>query len=69
MHQRHRVPPADQLTAADLARLGIPAATVRDWRRRGRLQAVGGTERYPRYRATDVLPLVQAWQTRRGRAA
>ncbi|MFD8318613.1 helix-turn-helix domain-containing protein [Kitasatospora purpeofusca] len=57
---RDRIPPAGLLTTDDITRLGVPAATVRDWVRRGRLQHAGGTARFPRYRVEDVLPLVEA---------
>ncbi|MGV9271567.1 helix-turn-helix domain-containing protein, partial [Kitasatospora sp. NPDC003701] len=57
------------LTMDDVARLGVPAATVRDWVRRGRLRKAGGTARYPRFRATDIVPLIEAWTPRRSHAA
>ncbi|MFF1792646.1 hypothetical protein ACFVXQ_00135 [Kitasatospora sp. NPDC058263] len=69
MHQRDRIPPAGMLTMADIARLGVPTATVRDWVRRSRLARAGGTARYPRFRATDVVPLLEAWSARRREAA
>ncbi|WP_033818894.1 helix-turn-helix domain-containing protein [Kitasatospora sp. MBT63] len=67
---RTRTPPPGYLTTQQITALGVPAATVRDWVRRGRLTAApGGTVRYPWYRTDDVLPLIEARAVRRRDAA
>ncbi len=57
---RDRLPRPGLLTRADVEALGVPAATLRDWVRRGRLTRAGGSVRYPTYRAEDVGPLIEA---------
>lgn len=41
-------------TDAAALHLGIATATVRDWKRRGLLEPVGGTPRHPLWRVTDL---------------
>ncbi|OKI22220.1 hypothetical protein A6A07_34670 [Streptomyces sp. CB03911] len=57
---RDRLPAPGLMTPADIVRLGVPAATVRDWVRRRRLARAGGSPRYPTYRTEDVAPLIEA---------
>lgn len=52
---------------ADLAALaaGIETSTLRDWRRRGLIEPVGGTPRRPLYAVADVHAAKQAPKPRR----
>ena len=59
-------PPIPAPLAAALA--GVSPATVRDWRRRGILAPVGGTERKPLYAAADVLAARDAPKPKRANA-
>lgn len=45
--------------------LGIAAATIRDWRRRGLITPAGGTERKPLWSVTDLIAARDAPKTRR----
>jgi DNA-binding transcriptional MerR regulator len=52
---------------ADLAALaaGVKPSTLRDWRRRGLITPVGGTERRPLYALADLHTAKQAAKPRR----
>lgn len=45
--------------------LGISTATLRDWRRRGLVTPVAGTERHPLYAVADLERAQQAPKPRR----
>lgn len=45
--------------------LGIAAATIRDWRRRGLITPAGGTERKPLWSVPDLIAARDAPKTRR----
>jgi len=52
---------------ADLAALaaGVQPSTIRDWRRRGLIKPVGGTDRRPLYAVADVHAAKHAPKPRR----
>jgi len=58
---RMRVLPADLAARV----VGVDPATLRDWRRRGLITPVGGTERRPLYALTDLYAAKQAPKPRR----
>jgi DNA-binding transcriptional MerR regulator len=45
--------------------LGIAAATIRDWRRRGLITPAGGTERRPLWSVADLIAARDAPKNRR----
>jgi DNA-binding transcriptional MerR regulator len=56
-----------RLLPADLAAraAGVQPSTLRDWRRRGLIQSVGGTARHPLYDLAQLHAAKQASKPRR----